>query len=91
MSSECVKGEKLTLILSVAGVFHFSLNKYISSQKTNLCPHIDAIYDFSNMKIKWAAIDFHLIIFTFRAGKEIKLFSLMHRIICTGNDNPVTR
>lgn len=55
MSSECVKGEKLTLILSIAGVFHFSLNKYISSQKTNLCPHIDAIYDFSDMKIKWAA------------------------------------
>lgn len=57
MSAECVKGEKLTLILSVTGIFHFSLNKYISSQKTNLCPHINAIYDFSNVKIKWAACE----------------------------------
>lgn len=57
MSSECIKGEKLALILSVTGVFHFSLNKYISSQKTNLCSHIDAIYDFSNVKIQWAACE----------------------------------
>lgn len=55
MSSKRVKGEKLTLIFSITGVFHFSLDKYISSQKTDLCPHIDAIYDFTNMKIKWAA------------------------------------
>lgn len=55
MSSKCVKGEKLTLIFSITGVFHFSLDKYISSQKTDLCPHIDAVYDFANVKIKWAA------------------------------------
>lgn len=57
MSSKCIKGEKLTLILAITGVFHFSLNKNISSQKTNFCPHINAIYDFSNMKIKWAACE----------------------------------
>lgn len=57
MSSKRVKGEKLALILSITGIFHFSLNKYISSQKTNLCPHVDTIYDFSNVKIKWAACE----------------------------------
>lgn len=36
-------------------------------------------------------INFHLITFTFRASKKIKFFSLMHGIICTGNDDPVTR
>lgn len=91
MSSKRVKGEKLTLIFSITGVFHFSLDKYISSQKTDLCPHIDAIYDFTNMKIKWAAINFHLIAFAFRARKEIELLSLMHGVIRTGNDDPVTR
>lgn len=53
--SKCIKREKLAFILSIAGVFHFPLNKYISSQKTNLCPHINTISDLSNVETKWAA------------------------------------
>ena len=36
-------------------------------------------------------INFHLIAFAFRARKEIELLSLMHGVIRTGNDDPVTR
>lgn len=45
----------------------------------------------SSIKKKSHTINFHLIAFTFRARKEVELLSLMHGIIRTGNDNPVTR
>lgn len=39
------------MVLAITGAFRFTFNDYISIQQPNFCSHINAIYNFTHVKI----------------------------------------
>lgn len=51
MASKGVVVVKLAHVISVAGVFHFSVYENVSGEQSHLSTHVDCIDDLSNMVI----------------------------------------
>lgn len=58
MASVGVMAVELAQVVSVAGLFHFSMDENVSGEQSHFSTHVDSIYDLSNMvilRLPWGA------------------------------------